>query len=91
VCNNCGYEVPAAKGTCRNHCTKCLWSKHVDVNPGDRACECHGLMRPKSCETKGGQIVRILHECVKCKKIQPNRVAEDDNRDIVLGLISEGY
>ena len=19
-----------------NHCPKCLWSKHVDINPGDR-------------------------------------------------------
>jgi hypothetical protein len=26
-----------------NHCPECLWSKHVDVNPGDRQATCQGL------------------------------------------------
>ena len=46
ICANCGFEVKPLGYTSRNHCPKCLCSLHVDVNPGDRACECHGIMRP---------------------------------------------
>ena len=42
-CGNCGHEIEGNGYT--NHCTACLWSKHVDVNPGDRAADCHGLMK----------------------------------------------
>ena len=31
-----------------NHCTQCFYSKHVDVNPGDRSAECEGMMKPIS-------------------------------------------
>lgn len=47
VCENCGCKVrPLTKGGYRNHCPHCLYSKHVDINPGDRASECGGLMEP---------------------------------------------
>ena len=42
VCEHCGAEVKGDGYT--NHCPKCLWSKHVDVHPGDRAAECGGMM-----------------------------------------------
>ena len=29
-----------------NHCPRCLYSKHVDINPGDRAEQCDGMMEP---------------------------------------------
>jgi hypothetical protein len=37
VCEHCGKAVePLAKGSYRNHCPHCLWSKHVDdVGPGE--------------------------------------------------------
>ena len=37
TCENCGKHVPKLGYSCRNHCPYCLHSKHVDVNPGDRA------------------------------------------------------
>ncbi|WP_420871372.1 RNHCP domain-containing protein [Lysinibacillus xylanilyticus] len=37
---------PLTNGSFRNHCPKCLFSKHVDTVPGDRASTCKGLMRP---------------------------------------------
>ncbi|HLR46538.1 MAG TPA: RNHCP domain-containing protein, partial [Deinococcales bacterium] len=47
TCSNCGAEVPPlARGGCRNHCPRCLHSLHVDVNPGDRASDCGGLLEP---------------------------------------------
>ena len=39
-----GKKVEPLGYTSRNHCPFCLWSLHVDENPGDRACECGGEM-----------------------------------------------
>lgn len=50
ICENCGHKVPKLGYSCRNHCNKCLYSKHVDINPGDRKEECHGLLEPISIE-----------------------------------------
>ena len=52
VCGNCGENIKGDGYT--NHCPKCLWSKHVDINPGDRASDCGGLMEPSKMEAKGG-------------------------------------
>ena len=50
VCENCGFNVPKLGYSCRNHCPKCLHSKHVDKNPGDREEECHGDLEPVGLE-----------------------------------------
>ena len=42
TCGQCGAAVTGDGYT--NHCPLCLWSRHVDINPGDRAAECGGLM-----------------------------------------------
>lgn len=76
-CGNCGEEVRGNGYT--NHCSKCLWSKHVDVNPGDRAEACGGLMKPEEVVMKGGEDV-ITHQCVACGLIR--RVRADKNDDI---------
>ena len=39
ICQHCGKEVlPLTDGSYRNHCPFCLYSLHVDITPGDRAC-----------------------------------------------------
>ena len=54
TCAHCGAEVrPLANGSVRNHCPVCLYSLHVDVQPGDRASDCHGLLRPVGVEQSG--------------------------------------
>jgi len=50
-CENCGENVSGDGFT--NHCPKCLWSKHVDVFPGDRKGSCNGLMKPIGGEKRG--------------------------------------
>ena len=50
ICENCGFKVPKLGYSCRNHCPKCLTSKHVDKNPGDRSEECHGILEPVGIE-----------------------------------------
>lgn len=78
VCEHCGYAVVGNGYT--NHCPKCLWSKHVDVNPGDRAAECGGLMEPVASEGSSEHMA-IVHECVDCGYRKKNKVASDDNID----------
>ena len=61
-----------------NHCPVCLYSKHVDKNPGDRASACGGLMKPVRLEMEKGEYV-ITHACVRCGHEKRNRQAEDDS------------
>ncbi|MEK7066560.1 MAG: RNHCP domain-containing protein [Patescibacteria group bacterium] len=81
VCENCGCEVKGDGYT--NHCPKCLWSKHVDVNPGDREEKCQGMMTPISSFLKSGENI-IAHRCVKCGFERSNRINEKDDFDIVV-------
>ncbi|HEY5713864.1 MAG TPA: RNHCP domain-containing protein [Candidatus Gracilibacteria bacterium] len=81
TCQHCGTKNPPAKGTCRDHCVQCLYSVHVDENPGDRMSLCNGLMEPKSIDLKGdGTMGKIVYECTKCQKKYRNKIAEDDDK-----------
>ncbi len=75
TCENCGVAVAGNGYT--NHCPRCPWSKHVDINPGDRAETCGGLMKPVSLEQKAGEFV-LIHECARCGQKRPNRTATND-------------
>lgn len=80
ACEHCGADVaPLEHGSCRNHCPKCLWSKHVDdLGPGDRASLCQGPMEPVGLDQKRGHWV-VLHRCTRCGKSLPNKAAPDDD------------
>jgi len=83
TCENCGYKVKPAKHTSRNHCPKCLYSKHVDIIPGDRKEICHGLMIPIEYDYKKRKYI-IIHKCLKCGAIGRNKCAADDDIDQLL-------
>ncbi|HFC76878.1 MAG TPA: RNHCP domain-containing protein [Candidatus Moranbacteria bacterium] len=83
ICEKCGYLVKGNGYT--NHCPKCLWSKHVDVNPGDRLEKCQGMMSPISIDLKKGKYI-ILYKCVKCGFERKNKVVDNDNFDIVIKI-----
>lgn len=83
VCENCGLHVAGDGYT--NHCPKCLWSKHVDVHPGDRAAACGGLMKPIRVEGASTEYV-LIHRCERCSLERPNKVGKNDDREAVLGL-----
>jgi len=70
-----------------NHCPKCLYSKHVDIFPGDRAESCGGLMEPISSEESGGEW-SITHKCQKCGKEQKNKTSKEDDFDEVVKISS---
>lgn len=86
VCENCGSKVKKLGYSCRNHCPKCLHSKHVDINPGDRQENCHGLLEPIGLDINGKKGYVIIFKCKKCGMIRRNKVADDDNMDLVITL-----
>lgn len=88
ACDHCGFQVKGTGYT--NHCPQCLWSKHVDVFPGDREEECKGMMRPVSGENKGGKWM-IIQKCEICGREWKNELQKDDNFDVVVKLTSEAY
>jgi len=83
TCGECGFFVRGNGYT--NHCPKCLWSKHVDVRPGDRRATCHGLMEPVGVELRGGDHV-ILHRCVRCGFEKRNKTEKDDDFNVIVRL-----
>lgn len=85
ICENCGFNVEKLGYSCRDHCPNCLYSKHVDINPGDRKNKCHGLLKPIGIE-KFKDSYKIIYECEKCKKTHKNIVAKDDNINEIINL-----
>lgn len=88
VCRKCGMPInPESAGSQhRNHCPYCLVSIHVDNRPGDRASLCKGLMEPISIWSKADGEWAIIHRCCSCGTLKTNRVAADDNQQLLIGL-----
>ncbi len=85
VCENCNKEVTKLNYTARDHCPYCLYSKHLDIFPGDRLNECHGLLRPIGIE-KFKNTYKIIYKCDKCNQLHKNIMADDDNMDMIIEL-----
>ena len=76
-------EEKKANYTARDHCPYCLYSKHVDINPGDRANPCKGLLKPIGIE-KFKDTYKILYKCTKCNKEHKNIMANDDDMNEII-------
>lgn len=87
TCDNCGNTVEPLGYTARDHCPNCLCSKHVDINPGDRKAECQGTLRPIAIE-KAKKNYKIIYRCDKCKEVKKNIMANDDNMDLIIKIMS---
>lgn len=85
ICENCGEEIQKLNYTARDHCPYCLYSKHVDIFPGDRSNTCMGLMKPVGIE-KYKNTYKIIYKCSKCNQIHKNVMAIDDNYDLIVKL-----
>ncbi|MBU4142711.1 RNHCP domain-containing protein [Patescibacteria group bacterium] len=83
VCERCGASVTGTGYT--DHCPKCLWSKHVDVNPGDRLANCGGSMEPIGIEVKSGENI-IYYQCQKCGFNHRVKAAAGDNDKAIINL-----
>jgi hypothetical protein len=83
VCETCSTKVTGTGYT--NHCPQCLWSKHVDVVPGDRAATCGGMMQPLRVEGTADSYT-LVHRCEKCGTEKRNKVAPTDTMDALIEL-----
>lgn len=77
ICENCGFKVKGNGFT--DHCPKCLASKHVDIEPGDRLSKCGGLMLPISVDYSNYEFT-IVYKCFKCGSIKRVSAAPDDDK-----------
>ena len=91
VCRQCGREVPPLVVSSRDHCPSCLWSLHVDINPGDRACGCLGGLEPMTAVPDAKKGFVIVYKCRKCGEIRRCRTAPDDDKDLVIELTSRQF
>lgn len=85
-CEQCNTQVKGNGYT--DHCPKCLYSKHVDVNPGDRAAECGGLMAPVTVE-KVPDGYKISYVCQKCGYLHSVKSAAEDDFEEMLKIIKK--
>lgn len=90
ICENCGKKVEKLNYTARDHCPYCLYSKHVDILPGDRLNECKGLLKPVDIE-KFKDTYKIIYKCEKCKKEHKNIIASDDDFNEILNIMKKNY
>lgn len=85
----------------RNHCPFCLWSLHVDLTKaGDRLSACNSQMKPIGLTSKkifkkyGGNIpgeLMLIHQCTGCGKFSINRIAADDNSEIIYQVYTNSF
>ncbi|MCC6628765.1 MAG: RNHCP domain-containing protein [Chloroflexi bacterium] len=90
-CGQCGLLVEPllSGGRHRNHCPRCLTSRHVDARtPGDRRSACGGLMPAVARLTRRTGEHVIVHHCARCGAERRNRLAADDNLGLLLALPS---
>lgn len=85
ICENCKQNVEKLNYSARDHCPYCLYSKHVDINPGDRANTCRGLLIPIDIE-RFKDTYKIVYKCKKCGVVHKNVIANDDDMDLIIKL-----
>ncbi len=90
-CLVCGSMVSPLNYTARDHCPMCLSSLHIDINPGDRACDCHGVLEAIAIEKGPKDTLKIVYKCNACGMIKRNKAASDDNFDRILEIMSNHH
>ncbi|GCE47557.1 RNHCP domain-containing protein [Thermosporothrix hazakensis] len=74
-------------GKHRNHCPFCLYSRHVDAKkPGDRLSECGSVMQPVARFVRNAGEDVLVHRCLGCGVERFNRIAADDDYELMLSL-----
>jgi hypothetical protein len=103
-CGHCNAPVSSARFFSgvnnRNHCPYCLWSRHLDMfNAGDRLSACKALMGPIALTTKRSHNkygdrcseLMLVHLCTGCQNISINRIAADDDTDMIMDVFNSSF
>lgn len=83
ICEFCGASIIGNGYT--NHCSVCLYSKHVDIDPGDRLSGCGGLMKPVYVSYTANDPY-ITHKCLRCGFEKKNKVQPEDSIDAMVKI-----
>jgi hypothetical protein len=83
TCENCGIDNIGNGYT--NHCQQCLYSKHVDIDPGDRLNLCMGLMEPVYVSYTNKEKY-VVQRCLKCFFEKKNLINDKDYLDTMLNI-----
>lgn len=85
----------------RNHCPHCLHSRHLDhFKPGDRMSACKSDMQPvalvwkqtpKKYDARQNSELMLLHHCLHCGKFSLNRLAADDDYQVIWMVFSVSW
>ncbi len=88
TCCKCGQIIPTSVpgSTHRNHCPKCLWSRHVDMQTGDRKSGCKSPMEPIGVSIQRNGEWSLVHRCHGCGMLRVNRIGSDDNEMLLLSF-----
>ncbi len=78
-CAHCGSNVIGNGYT--DHCPKCLYSIHVDKNPGDRQSDCKGLMVPVKADIDRKGTFTISYLCIGCGMKKKFKAAPQDSAE----------
>ncbi len=97
ICKHCHASVivtPHIGTANRNHCNRCLWSRHVDKTKGDRQAACQAVMEPIGLTFKHEGVgkrgeIMLIHECESCQHISINRIARDDDERQILEVYEQ--
>lgn len=90
ICEYCNKNIGKLVYSSRDHCPYCLYSKHVDINPGDRLNTCKGLLKPIGIE-KYKDTYKILYKCQKCGQNHKNIMARDDDMNKIIEISKSEY
>ncbi len=61
----------------------------MDISPGDRRSNCRGVMEPIGIWVQPNKEWSILHRCQRCGWIRANRIAGDDDEELLLQLAAQ--
>lgn len=59
---------------------------HLDLEPGDRAADCGGVMEPLAVWCRRGGEWALVHRCRECGALSSNRIAADDNPALLVSI-----
>ena len=81
TCEYCGTHNKGNGYT--NHCSVCLYSKHVDIEPGDRLNTCRALMKPIAVVYENNDKY-IRHRCIACGFEKNNKISSNDSIEAMI-------
>ncbi|GAA0939738.1 RNHCP domain-containing protein [Nonomuraea longicatena] len=88
TCVRCGLTATTASpaGVRRNHCPRCLYSRHVVDHVEGGPSECGARMAPIAVAVLRDGDWALIHRCVTCGELTSSPIAGDDNQFILMRM-----